>query len=116
MGLSKIEQETIIIYNNAESTAIVETCHTKLMNKLLRYSEEFPDMVKKLGEVREGDSCECMRFSFPKKYIALRTPRPRQISEEHRQKLASAARFLKSNDGDIEELDEEYDEEEVEDE
>ena len=52
MKLTAIEQETIILYNQAEATAEVETYDARLLEKLNRLAEKYPDQIQKTGERR----------------------------------------------------------------
>ena len=45
MSLSKLERETIILYNEAEPTANNYTHNRRLINKLRRMAKAFPDAV-----------------------------------------------------------------------
>ena len=45
MKLTPIEQETILLYNQAEDTAEVYTHDRKLMEKLTRLSQKHPEQV-----------------------------------------------------------------------
>ena len=45
MKLSKLEQESIILYNEEESTASIYTHDPKLKRKLKRLAEKYPDKV-----------------------------------------------------------------------
>ena len=115
MGLSKLEQETIIVYNNAEENAHIYTCRSSLINKLQRYADEFPDKVKCIAEELNDGHRESASFIFPKKYISLRTPKARQLSEEQRERM-SKLHTLKGNNMDCDEeveIDEEIDEEDI---
>ena len=47
MKLSLYEQETIILYNQAEATAEVYTHDPKLLEKLRRLAEKYPDQIVK---------------------------------------------------------------------
>ena len=47
MKLSLYEQETILLYNQAEDTAEVYTHDRKLMEKLTRLSKKHPEQVCK---------------------------------------------------------------------
>ena len=58
MKLTAIEQETIILYNQAESAAEVETYDVRLLEKLNRLAEKYPDQIQKTGE---------RRFTVPKR-------------------------------------------------
>ena len=45
MKLSKLEQESIILYNEEEPTASIYTHDPKLIRKLKRLAEKYPDKV-----------------------------------------------------------------------
>ena len=45
MGLSRLEQETIILFNEAEPTAEIYTHNKKLREKLERLSQKHPDKI-----------------------------------------------------------------------
>ena len=47
MKLSLYEQETIILYNQAEATAEVYTHDPRLLEKLRRLAEKYPDQIMK---------------------------------------------------------------------
>ena len=49
MKLSLYEQETIILYNQAEATAEVYSHDPKLLEKLRRLAEKYPDQIVKKG-------------------------------------------------------------------
>ena len=65
MKLTAIEQETIILYNQAEATAEVETYDVRLLEKLNRLAEKYPDQIRKTGECR---------FTVPKRCVSVREP------------------------------------------
>ena len=65
MKLTAIEQETIILYNQAEATAEVETYDARLLEKLNRLAEKYPDQIQKTGE---------RRFIVPKRCVSVREP------------------------------------------
>ncbi|MCI7324179.1 immunoglobulin, partial [bacterium] len=52
MKLSKYEQETIILYNQAEPTASVYSHDSKLLEKLARLSENYPQQIQPDGPNR----------------------------------------------------------------
>ena len=54
MKLSRYEQETIILYNQAEATAEVYTHDPRLLEKLRRLAEKYPDQIVKKLCVRPG--------------------------------------------------------------
>ena len=84
MYLSKEEQETIIIFNEAESSAIIETCNKKLRHKLEDYYKKSTDVI----EQRADDISA--RYVIPKSWVKVQMPR--QLSEEQRQKMALRAK------------------------
>ena len=65
MKRSLYEQETIILYNQAESAAEVETYDVRLLEKLNRLAEKYPDQIQKTGE---------RRFTVPKRCVSVREP------------------------------------------
>ncbi|MBR3554241.1 MAG: hypothetical protein IKN72_12770 [Clostridia bacterium] len=78
MWLSKEEQETIIIFNEAEPSAVVETCNKKLRHKLMDYHAKSTSVI----EQRSDDISA--RYVIPKSWVKVQMPR--QLSEEQRQK------------------------------
>lgn len=48
MKLSKLEQESIILYNEEESTASIYTHDPKLKRKLKRLAEKYPDRCTRI--------------------------------------------------------------------
>ena len=46
MNLSKIERETIILFNEEEKTATIDTCNAALMRRMDQYSAADPDCRK----------------------------------------------------------------------
>lgn len=71
MKLSRVEQETIVLYNEAESTAEVFTYDQKLLTKLERLEMKYPGQVTRTGE---------RQFVVPKACVLIREP----YSEERR--------------------------------
>lgn len=65
MKLSLLEQETIILYNQAESTAEVYTHDPRLLEKLLRLSKKYPDQIVKKDQ---------QTFLVPKRCVSVREP------------------------------------------
>lgn len=77
--LSKYEQETVILYNQAEQTADVYTHDPKLLEKLKRLTEKYPKQVQQKEE-------HC--FVVPKRCVSIREP----YSEERRQAASRRAK------------------------
>ena len=65
MKMSKYEQETIILYNQAELTASVYTHDPKLLEKLARLSEKYPQQIQPDGP---------NRYIVPKGCVLVREP------------------------------------------
>ena len=67
------EQETILLYNQAEDTADVYTHDPKLLKKLARLAEKYPDQVRR----KDAHS-----FIVPKRCVSVREP----YSEQRRRR------------------------------
>lgn len=81
---SKVEQETIIIYNNAEKTARCTTHDKALIRKL-------DEMCEKSDEIKViEDNGYVKVYEYPKKWTKVNMPR--QISDEQRERMAALAR------------------------
>jgi len=65
MKLSLVEQETILLYNQAEGTADVYTHDPKLMEKLARLAEKHPDQITQK---------DAHNFTVPKRCVSVREP------------------------------------------
>lgn len=60
MKLSLYEQETILLYNQAEDTAEVYTHDRKLMEKLTRLSKKHPEQVcKRISTILQSPNDVC---------------------------------------------------------
>lgn len=77
MKLSKLEQESIILYNEEESTASIYTHDPKLKRKLKRLAEKYPDKVYPDKAVHAG----AVSYAVPKSCVSVREP----FSDERRQ-------------------------------
>ena len=97
MSLSRIEQETIILFNEADKTATVDTCNTALIKRMDKYCAE--DKLCCLVKKDEYGA----RYVCPKSWVKVR--RPRQLSEAQKRELAVRARhnfgFEYSGDDDV---------------
>ena len=65
MKLSLYEQETIILYNQAEATAEVYTHDMTLLKKLRRLAEKYPEQIKKKDQ---------QTFIVPKRCVSVLEP------------------------------------------
>ena len=79
MKLSLTEQETIVLYNQAENTANVYTHDSRLMAKLKRLSVKHPAQVIQKDE---------HNFTVPKKCVSIREP----YSDERRRAASERAK------------------------
>lgn len=70
MKLSKLEQETILLYNEEESTASVYTHDPKLIGKLKRLSEKYPDKIYPERKEHPG----AVSYIVPKNCVSVREP------------------------------------------
>ena len=78
--LSKGERETIILFNEAESTATVYTCNTQIKNR-------FKELSLKSSEVyRENEDKYSQTYVIPKKIIKFSLPR--ELSENQKRERA----------------------------
>lgn len=88
MYLTKAERETIIVFNEEESMAVVDTCNKSLMNKLDQFCSKSPKCIMrredKYGKV----------YEIPKKCVLIRLPMT--YSDETRAKMAARAKGLSS--------------------
>lgn len=79
MKLSLLEQETILLYNQAEQTADIYTHDPKLMKKLSALSKEYPKQVIKK---------DAHNFVVPKNCVSVRKP----CCDEHRKAARERAK------------------------
>lgn len=86
MKLEKIEQETILLYNNAEKEANVYSCNEDVKKQVRQLAKDFPEQVK----IKRDDEIT-IDAVVPKKWIKI-VP-PRKLSDEQRK---AAAERMKS--------------------
>lgn len=101
MQYSRLEQETIINFNEEEETARVYTFNRALQNRLARLAADRPDDCRVDPDERlsiDGAGA----FIVPRKWIKVSPPRQISMTEETREKLrenvrkAQAARGIAS--------------------
>lgn len=83
MALTNHERETIIIFNEADDMATVDTCNRGWINKL----DKLVSCNPKIVEDRTDESGK--RYIMPKSWIKVRAPR--EISEQERAVLKQRA-------------------------
>ena len=67
MSLTKIEQETIILFNEGEADAEVYTHNVKLKNKLTKMAKKRPDLYCLKDKNAHGG----VTYIFPKKLLTV---------------------------------------------
>lgn len=70
MKLTPYEMETIILYNQEEAAANVYTHDPKLIAKLRRLQEKYPDRVFSDRPAQEG----AVSYTVPKSCVSIREP------------------------------------------
>ena len=83
MTLTNQERETIIVFNEADDMATVDTCNRGWINKLDKLVASNPKIVE--GRTDEHSK----RYLLPKSWIKVRAPR--EISEQERAVLRQRA-------------------------
>lgn len=92
MELTKYEMETIYNYNQEEPLA---SCYT-MDKSLIRRLDILAEKHKEITVVRADEGVR--EYTFPKKWIKVKTPR--QLSDEKRQELKNRAlKNFHSEDG-----------------
>lgn len=91
--LDKYERETIINFNEAETTASVYTFNRSLQSKLNKLLSSNPDISLKYSDEERAE------YIVPKKWIKVSPPRQVNLTDEQRAAAAerlSAARSKKA--------------------
>ena len=81
MKLSRIEQETVINFNEAEGMASIYTHNTALKERLLVLCQSYPEPVRQTADNGRGG----LTIELPKKWLKV-TP-PRVLSPAQREVL-----------------------------
>lgn len=85
MNLTRYEQETIINFNEAETTASVYTHNSTLRRRLEQLAQDRPEDCRFVKASRDGEAVE---YIIPKKWLKVNPPRTAaQLTEEQKQKL-----------------------------
>jgi len=71
MKLSKTEQETIILFNEAEAAASIYTHNAALCRQLSKLCADYPGQVRQAGDNGHGG----LTFDLPKKWLRISSPR-----------------------------------------
>ena len=89
MRISRLEQETIINFNEAESTATVYTHNGALVRKLEGLADQRPDEAKR-GRVFPDGGRE---YTIPKRWVKVNAGP--MYTDEQRQAMAERAKTLR---------------------
>lgn len=79
---SALERETIVLYNQSEKEASVYTFDPKLIQRLERFSEKYPEEVRL--EKENGDGA--YTYIVPKECVLIREPVSKERREAARQR------------------------------
>ena len=85
MKITKIEKETIILFNEAEEKAIIYTYNTGLKKRLAAFSKKYPHLCHLEREEQGG-----VTYSIDKTRVSIRLVPP--YSHERRQKASNYAK------------------------
>ena len=90
ISYSRLEQETIVNFNEEEAEARVYTFNKSLQNRLQKLTAERPDECRPDPDQRlTGNGAAA--FIVPKRWVKVAPPRTRNLTDE--QKAEIAARF-----------------------
>lgn len=84
MTLTDVERETIVLYNQKEAVASVYTHDPKLIRKLKRLAERYPEQVYPERKEHAG----AVSYIVPRNCVGIREP----FSAERRQALSERAK------------------------
>lgn len=88
MALTNYEKETVILFNEAEDTAIVNTANSALTRRLAALAESRPGEV-----VHKKSNPPFVEYVVPKKWIKI-VP-PRVLSEKQRESNIRKAALMR---------------------
>ncbi|MGI6225748.1 MAG: hypothetical protein ACOYJ1_05770 [Peptococcales bacterium] len=88
--LTRLEQETIINFNNEEDHATVYTCNRPLINRLQKLSENDPVNYKLIREDKYSKT-----YRVNKDLITIR--KARTYTDEHKQKMKERGAAARAN-------------------
>ena len=84
--LTKYEKETIVLFNEGEDTAHIQTYNAGLRNRLAVFSMKYPDLCRLDKTYEQGG----VAYVLDKSRLSIRLQPP--YSEERRQKASEKAR------------------------
>lgn len=89
---SRLEQETIINFNEEEKVASVYTFNKTLQRRLAKLAEQYPDDCKREFDTWQPEGS--VDYTVPKKWIKINPPKKVNFTDE--QKAALAERLANS--------------------
>jgi hypothetical protein len=92
MKLTAYERETVIVFNDEEGTAILDTASPVMQRRMDKLCSKSND----INCTSRGE--RYARYVFPKKCVSIRIPR--QLTESQRAELASRASAMNRHHGD----------------
>jgi hypothetical protein len=84
--LTKYEKETIVLFNEGEDTAHIQTYNAGLRNRLAAFSKRYPDLCRLEKNMEQGG----VSYVLDKSRLSIRLQPP--MSEERRQKASQLAK------------------------
>lgn len=88
MSLTRIEKETIVLFNEEEPTADCFTYNVKLLNRLARIAESRPDECRLVKDNGDGG----FTYEVPKSWVKINPTRLYTVEQR-----AALAERMKSN-------------------
>ncbi len=88
MKLSKYEEETVVLYNEAEATASVYTHDPKLKEKLKRLSEKYPEQII----FEKSNPSGGVTYTVPKKCVLIKEPYSEELRKAASERAKTAGR------------------------
>ena len=89
MNLTNIEKETIILFNEGEETAEIYTFNKKLISKIRKKCEQYPDKFR----ITKDDNSGAVTCELPKKRLSVVLTSPPTLENS----LASSQRAKERN-------------------
>lgn len=92
MSLSNLEKETVVIFNEMETTAEIFTYNRRMQTRLTALCVSRPDEIRETTLERDTDGIR--RYVFPKRWLRV-NPGP-QFSEETRAEMRERGKKYRS--------------------
>ena len=79
-GKTRLEQESVILFNEEESTAQIYTHNKRMKKRLSDFCDKYPEEFR----LKCDDGGGAQTFIFPKKRVAITSPR--KLSPDQKEK------------------------------